>query len=320
MSKVARIARTIRAFTRELSRPASEHIINPAPEKRPRIGIALGGGFARAVAHIGVLKALEEENIPIDFVSGTSAGAVIGAGYCSRISAAEIEDFAQQARFRDFARWTLSRFGVCSNDRMSRLLEKLVLARSFEELKIPLAVSATDFATGEGVMFSAGPLLDAIRASCAYPGMFLPVSVGGKLFVDGLLGHPVPTQALRKMGADRVIAVYLSGHWVNSRGPRHVFEVLGQCFSIAQEKMRAAWQAEADLVLEPNVAGFAFDGFEHSTELVRRGYEAARAAMPKILAWLGTTEPADAGLPMPTIELANPLGGAAMPVAPLVAK
>ena len=320
MRKVARIARTIRAFTRELSRPTSEDIINPAPTKRPRIGIALGGGFARAVAHIGVLKALEEENVPIDFVSGTSAGAVIGAGYCSRLSAAEIENFAQQARFRDFARWTLSRFGVCSNDRMSRLLEKLVLARSFEELKIPLAVSATDFATGAGVMFSAGPLLDAIRASCAYPGMFLPVSVGGKLFVDGLLGHPVPTQALRQMGADRVIAVYLSGHWVNAREPRHVFEVLGQCFSIAQEKMRAAWQADADLVLEPNVAGFAFDGFEHSTELVRRGYEATRAAMPKILDWLGASEPLTAELPMPALEPATPLGGAPMPVTPLIAK
>ena len=320
MSRVSRIARTIRAFTRELSRPVSEHITNPAPQTRPRIGIALGGGFARAVAHIGVLKALEEENIPIDFVSGTSAGAVIGAGYCSRVSAAELESFAQQARFRDFARWTLSRFGVCSNDRMTRLLEKLVLARSFEDLKIPLAVSATDFASGEGVMFTAGPLLEAIRASCAYPGMFLPVSVGGKLFVDGLLGHPVPTKALRQMGAERVIAVYLNGHWVNSRGPRHVFEVLGQCFSIAQERMRAAWQAEADIVLEPDVAGFAYDGFEHSTELVRRGYEATRAAIPKIRSWIAASEPSQAPSLTPVMELATPLGGAPITAAPLIAK
>lgn len=289
MIKFSRIRRTFQAFTQELANPSSQHTTNPVPAKRPRIGIALGGGFARAVAHIGVLKALEEENITVDFVSGTSAGAVIGAGYCSRLCAAEVEQFALQSRFKDFARWTLSRFGLCSNDRMTRLLQKLVLARSFEELKIPLAVSATDFSTGAGVMFRSGVLLDAIRASCAYPGMFLPVDVGGKLYVDGLLGHPVPTKALREMGADRIIAVYLSGHWVNSR-PRHVFEVLGQCFSIAQESMRAAWQAEADLVLEPDVSGFAFDAFEHAAELIKRGYVAARAAMPQIQAWLAGYE------------------------------
>src|SRR5579864_758639 len=266
MSRFSRITRSFKTFTRELGNPSSQHTTNPTPASRPRIGLALGGGFARAVAHIGVLKALEEENITVDFVSGTSAGAVIGAGYCSRVCAAEIEQFAQQARFKDFARWTLSRFGLCSNDRMTRLLQKLVLAKSFEDLKIPLAVSATDFANGEGVMFRSGPLLDAIRASCAYPGMFLPVNVGGKLYVDGLLGYPVPTRALKEMGADKIIAVYLSGHWVSHRGPRHVFEVLGQCFSIAQESMRAAWQAEADLVIQPDVCGFAFDAFEHAAE------------------------------------------------------
>src|SRR5205085_4109459 len=124
---------------------------------------------------------------------------------------------------------------------MTGFLQRVLRVESFEELRIPLAVSATNFQTGEGVVFRDGSLIDAVRASCAYPGMFLPVEVGGRMYVDGLLGYPVPAKPLRQMGADRVIAVHLSAHWCNGKGPRHVFEVIGQCFSIAQDRMRDAW-------------------------------------------------------------------------------
>jgi NTE family protein len=255
---------------------------------RPRIGLALGGGFARGLAHIGVLKVLDENRIPIDFVAGTSVGSIIGAAYCSGTSARELEEIAGLVKFRDFARFTISRLGLCSNDRMAALLQRVLKAKTFEELRIPLAVTATDFATGEGKVWRSGPLVDPVRASCAYPAMFLPVAVDGRLYVDGLLTHAVPTVPLREMGADRVLAVYLTAHWVNVHGPRHVFDVIGQCFSIAQSKMCGMWQSSADLVLTPDVRGLGYDAFEQAMALVDSGVRAAREALPTLRQWLET--------------------------------
>src|SRR5207253_10892732 len=162
-------------------------------------------GFARGVAHVGVLKVLEEENIPIRFIAGTSVGALIGAAYCSGVTIAELEQIAARVRFKHFASWTLSRYGFASNQRMIGFLSSILRVKSFEELRIPLAITATDFMTGEGVVFNSGPLIDPVRASCAYPGMFLPVRIAGRLLVDGMLAHTVPTTPLRKMGAQRVL-------------------------------------------------------------------------------------------------------------------
>ena len=280
---VVKIFRSFRAFAREFTRTRLDE---PQPAKRPLVGLALGGGFARGLAHIGVLKVLEENNIPIDFVAGTSVGSVIGAAYCSGISAKELEEIAKLVRFRDFARWTLSRLGFVSNDRMAQFLERFLKCKSFEELRIPLAVAATDFVTGDAKVFTSGPLVDPVRASCAYPGMFLPVNIDGRLYVDGLLAHAVPTVPLREMGAERVLAVYLSAHWVNLEGPRHVFDVIGQCFSIAQAKMSSLWQSAADLILTPDVRGFSYDGFDQAKQLIANGEAAAREALPTLLHWI----------------------------------
>jgi NTE family protein len=238
------------------------------------------------MAHIGVIKVLEEENIPIDFVAGTSVGAVVGAAYCSGVSGAELEQSAGRVRFKDFARWTISRYGLANSRPMIRFLGCLLRAKTFEELRIPLAVTATDFITGEAVVFDSGLLVDSVRASCAYPGMFLPVKVGGRLLVDGMLAHAVPTIPLRNMGSDRVIAVHLKGSWIKGEGPRHMLDVIGQCFAIAQEMNCNLWKQVSDLVLEPDVEGYRYDDFEHCTDLVRAGELAARAAMPEIRKWL----------------------------------
>ena len=282
MKSLDKIVRSVQAFGRELSgRPAQ------VPEERvPGIGLALGGGFARGIAHIGILKVLEEEKIPIHFVAGTSVGALIGAAYCSGLSIEECEQFAARVRFKHFARWTLSRFGFASNQRMIGFLDSLLKVKTFEDLRIPLAVTATDFSTGEGVVFHSGPLVDPVRASCAYPGMFLPVKINGRLLVDGMLAYPVPTAPLREMGASRVLAVSLKGKWTNGDGPRHVFEVIGQCFAIAQEMNSSQWKSAADLVVEPDVHEFKYDDFEHSANLVRAGETAMRAALPEVRKWL----------------------------------
>jgi NTE family protein len=291
LNNFGKVARSVQAFARELTRPRPIVPAGIVPDKLPSIGIALGGGFARGLAHVGVLKVFEEEGIPISFIAGTSVGAVIGAAYCSGISAKELEEIASLVRFKHFARWTISRFGIASNDRMIGFLKKIVKARTFEELRIPLAVTATDFVTGDGVVFRSGDLIDPVRASCAYPGMFLPVNINGRLLIDGLLAHAVPTVPLREMGADKVLGVYLSAHWVNLNGPRHVFDVIGQCFSIAQQKMCGLWESAADVILTPDVRGFSYDGFERASELIAAGEAVTRAALPKIKAWMAQPEP-----------------------------
>ena len=301
MNSIGKVVRGIRAFARELSRPVEAPKLTPVTAKRPSIGVALGGGFARGLAHIGVLKVFEEEGIPIDFIAGTSVGSVIGAAYCSGISAKELEEVAGLVRFKHFARWTISRFGIASNDRMTGFLQKILKVRTFEELRIPLAVAATDFVSGDGVVFRSGPLIDPVRASCSYPGMFLPVNIDGKLLVDGMLAHAVPTVPLREMGADRVLGVYLSAHWVNLKGPRHVFDVVGQCFSIAQQKTCGIWEAAADAVLTPDVRGFSYDGFERASELIAAGEHVARAALPRIKSWLAQPEPREDRVKLPAV-------------------
>ncbi|HLW85380.1 MAG TPA: patatin-like phospholipase family protein [Candidatus Sulfotelmatobacter sp.] len=285
MKSLERIIRGVQAISRELSRKTS------APEEArrpPAIGLALGGGFARGIAHIGVLKVLEEAGIPVRVVTGTSVGALIGAAYCSGLSCDELEAVAHAVRFTTFARWTLSRYGFASNDRMVSFLDRTLKVRTFEELRIPLGVAATDFNTGEGVVFHSGAINDAVRASCAYPGMFLPVEIRGRYLIDGMLSHPVPTRPLREMGAERVLAVHLKGTWSHGGAPRHLLDVIGQSFAIAQDAMSSLWRNAADLVIEPDVAGFAYDDFKRADDLIRAGEVAMRNALPTVRAWLET--------------------------------
>jgi NTE family protein len=279
---LGKIIRSVQAFGRELSRKN----VPAASSRIPSIGIALGGGFARGIAHIGVLKVLEEEGIPVHAVAGTSVGALIGACYCSGLTLAEMQAVAHSVRFTTFARWTVSRFGFASNDRMVSFLARTLKVKTFEELVIPLGVTATDFNTGEGVVFRSGAIVDPVRASCAYPGMFLPVEIGGRYLVDGMLSHPVPTRPLRDMGADRVLAVHLKGTWANGGPPRHLFDVIGQSFAIAQDAMSCLWREAADLVIEPDVAGFGYDDFKRADDLIHVGEVAMRAALPTVRKWL----------------------------------
>jgi len=282
---VKRLGRKIIGTVQAIGRGLSN-----APMAAPKcsgIGLALGGGFARGIAHIGVIKVLEEENIPIQFVAGTSVGALIGAAYCSGICCDELEEIALQVRFKHFASWTLSRYGFASNQRMIGFLNRILKVKTFEELRIPLAVTATDFSTGDGVVFRSGPLVDPVRASCAYPGMFLPVTINGRMLIDGMLAHAVPSVPLREMGASRVLAVHLKGNWISGEGPRHLFDVIGQCFAIAQEKTSDRWKQATDLVIEPDVTGFKYDDFERTAELIRMGEVVARAAVPELKKWLG---------------------------------
>ncbi|MFZ0297677.1 MAG: patatin-like phospholipase family protein, partial [Candidatus Sulfotelmatobacter sp.] len=296
MKSLGTIIRSVQAFGRELSGKSA-----PPQLRVPTIGVALGGGFARGMAHIGVLKVLEQEGIPVRIIAGTSVGALIGACYCSGLSIEELEKVAHSVRFTTFARWTVSRFGFASNDRMVQFLNRTLKVKTFEELRIPLGITATDFNTGEGVVFHSGSMVDPVRASCAYPGMFLPVEIRGRWLVDGMLSHPVPTSPLHEMGADRVIAVHLRGQWSKDGAPRHLFDVIGQSFAIAQDQMSHLWRGAADVIVEPDVAGFAYDDFKRAGELITAGEIAARQVLPEIRKWLETPETSAAAKARPPV-------------------
>ncbi len=251
----------------------------------PKIGLALGGGFARGIVHIGVLKVFEQERIPIHCLAGTSVGALIGAAYACGTPLVELERLAAATRFKDFGQWTLSWLGLASNFRLESFLARFCAVRRFEELKIPLAIAATDLQSGRPVYFTSGELGLALRASCAYPGLFRPVEHEGKLLVDGFVAAPVPVEALAALGANRTVAVYLASTTPPGQ-LKNVADVIGRSFSILQQHAHQAWRTKTDVILEPDVSGFAWDDFNRAAELIAVGEAAARAALPRIRALL----------------------------------
>jgi NTE family protein len=256
--------------------------------RRPKIGLALGGGFARGLAHVGVLKALEEEEISIDFIAGTSVGALIAAVYASGTPLEEMERQGCLTRFRDFGRWKLSRMGMASNERLEELMRRFTTVKNFEDLKIPLSIVATDIIKGESVYMTEGEIGPALRASCAYPGLFLPVEYQGKILVDGFLTEQVPAQAVRDLGAEMVIAVHLEPGLLDDR-PRNTIEVISRSFSIIQSVSNQPWRRMVDVLIEPDVHHVLWDEFVKTPQLVAAGEDATYGALPKIRAVLAGT-------------------------------
>ncbi len=253
-----------------------------AVPKRAGIGLALGGGFARGFAHLGVLQVLEQNHIPISHIAGTSVGSILGAAYASGAPLARIIETCRTLRFRDIARWRVSRLGLASNHRLENLIERVFESRRFEDLRIPLAVVATDLTSGEPVVFTQGNLVDAIRASCAFPGLFEPVEIGTRCLADGGLVAPVPTRAARDLGAAPVIGVSVGMQDGHRGAPTNIFQVVSRAVSAAQKHPLEIWERYADLVLRPDVQFLAWDDFDRTEEAIAAGADAARRALTRI--------------------------------------
>lgn len=258
--------------------------------QRIGIGLALGGGFARGFAHLGVLKVLEQNHIPISHVAGTSVGSIFGAAYASGAPLARILAVSRTIRFRDFARWSVSRLGIASNHRLGDLIDRVFDSKQFEDMKIPLAVVATDLASGDPVIFRQGPVVEAIRASCAYPGLFEPIQIGTRCLADGGLVAPVPTQAALQLGAKIVLGVSLGTQDGNCTAPKNIFQVVARAVSAAQKNQTETWERHADLVIRPDVQSIAWDDFSRVNEAIEAGEAAARPAIPRIQKMLALAE------------------------------
>jgi NTE family protein len=251
------------------------------------IGLALGGGFARGLAHIGVLRVFEQYRIPIQYIAGVSAGAIVAAAYASGTTPDAIGRIGAVMRFTDVARWSLSRMGLVSSERMEPFLHRMLKCFRFEEMKIPLGVVATDLAMGDPVFFrDRGDVVMPIRASCSYPGLFRPLLHEGKLLVDGGISMEVPALLLRQMGATHVVSIHLPMQQSAAPGVHNMFEVINRCFQIMQTRTEQEWRQYSDLVLVPDVGGVEWDAFGSAEKLIQAGEIAALEAMPKIKAWL----------------------------------
>ena len=267
----------IRALASGETRPAGE---------RPRVGLALAGGFARGIAHVGVIRALRNAGVPIDVVAGTSVGALIGACYCAGVPLNDMQRIARTTTFADFGRWTPSWLGLANNLRMERYLERFTSIKTFEELTTPLAIAASDINEGVSVFYTRGLLGPPMRGSCAYPGLFVPIQFEGRTLVDGFLTSPVPVEGTLLLGADITIAVYLEAGSFST--PRTAADVISRSFSIIQRHADLAWRQQADVIIEPDVKPFVWDDFTRTDELIAVGEAAAQAAMPQILKVLGS--------------------------------
>jgi NTE family protein len=254
-----------------------------AGDRRPRVGLALAGGFARGIAHIVVLSLFRGAGITINMVAGTSVCALIGVSYCVGASLELMERVACDTKFTDFGRWTPSWMGLATNQRMEQFLARFSTIKNFEELQTPLAIAATDINAGLPVYYyQKGPILPALRASCAYPGLFVPIQHEGRMLVDGFLTAMVPYEGLMLMGAEVVIAVYLEPGL--SGEPRTFTDILSRSFTIIQKHADLEWRQYVDVIIEPDVTPFVWDDFTKTPEMVRAGEAAAIKMLPEIRA------------------------------------
>jgi NTE family protein len=264
---------------------------------RPGVALALGGGFARGFAHLGVLQVFEENHIAISHIAGTSVGSILGAAYASGAPLAQIMATCRTLKFRDIARWHVSRLGLATNHRLADLMDRVFVSQTFENLKIPMAVVATNLNSGEAVVFTEGNMIDPIRASCAFPGIFEPVEIGTRWLVDGGLIAPVPTHAARNMGATYVVGVSV-GMPEGDRGkPTNVFQVVSRAVCAAQKHQLEIWERHADLIIRPDVQSIAWDDFHRADEAIEAGKIAAKIALPRILKLLAEND-----APQPRVE------------------
>ena len=255
------------------------------PSSPPKIGLALSGGAARGMAHVGVLRALLENDIPIDCIAGTSAGSIVAGAYASGLSIEEIAEFGRNLRWRHIGRVTMSRLGIQSNERLESYLRARFPVTKFEDLHVPFAAVATDLKTNTAVvMKDQGDMPFAIRASCTIPGWYVPViDDQGRQLVDGGLVAVVPSVATRSLGADIVIAVD-----VNTEGPpfvgstNSVIGVLLQSMMAVQRAASAYQLKMSDLVVSPKVGQFRYHEMGRADELIVAGYEAGLQSIDKI--------------------------------------
>lgn len=255
----------------------------PPPTRPPRVGLALGGGAARGFAHIGVIQVLEREGVRPDLVVGTSAGSLVAALYAHGLSGAALERAALEMEEATIADWTVPIFnrGLLRGEALARYVNRMVQGRLIEAMPLPLGILATDLATGQPVLFRRGDTGTAVRASSAVPGVFSPVPIAGRTYVDGGLVAPVPVEQAREMGAELVIAVDISSP-AEPLGQTDPVRVLLQTFTIMGQTINRYVLGSADVVIRPRLDGIGSADFASRERSIAAGRAAMQAGLPRL--------------------------------------
>ena len=249
-----------------------------------KVGLALGGGGAKGVSHIGVLKALEDAKVRPDFIAGTSVGAMVAAMYAFNVSINTITNIARDLTLSQITTFKLNKTGFFTADPLKEILVEYLGEANIEDSSIPLAIVATDLKKGEEVIFTHGPLADAVCASASIPGVYIPMKMGERTLVDGGIVQSVPVGAVKDMGAGVIIASQLGGVGVYEE-PKNVLDVMRNAFDIALSRRTREEVKEADLVIAMDLRDFSIaDNTERYDELFTIGYDTATKELNK-MAW-----------------------------------
>jgi len=259
-----------------------------AKDKTPKVALVLGGGGARGFSHIGVFKVLQEENIPVDLVVGTSVGSIIGAFYCAGVPVNKLEDSAKDVNWK-----SVSNFGVhsivslmlnenlLSNEQLEEFIKKNIGDVRFDQLKVPLVCVATDLNTGERILLREGSVSSAVRASATIPGFFKPVEYRQRYLVDGGLSENIPVNVAKLFDPDVTIAVAVSAD-ITKHTTENVLSTLMQAIYIQGSVLDNENIRMADVVIRPDVGSLAADDLKHAYQTIDKGFDAARDAAPEI--------------------------------------
>ncbi|MDD4796730.1 MAG: patatin-like phospholipase family protein [Eubacteriales bacterium] len=252
----------------------------------PQVGLALGGGASRGLAHIGVLKALHEHRVPVDMISGCSMGAVVGSIYANGCTVPYLEGISLQLSAMDSRRLYdigVPRRGFIKGNRIISILYTLLSDKTFEELNLPFCCIATCLEDAKLITFSTGRVLDAVRASISVPGVFEPVIIDDKLYVDGGVMDRVPVDAVRAMGADFIIAVDVGYQGTSRTRPKNLLEVLYCSYEMMEWQANRRVANTADILIAPDTMQINPAVLTQAEECIQLGYDATLARMPDLL-------------------------------------
>lgn len=240
-----------------------------------KIGLALGGGAVLGAAHIGIVRALEEHEVDVEYIAGTSIGALVGAFYAFGKDWDEIEALATELKWMDISGVSLSRYGLLSNDKLGRLIRKYLGDRQIEEANIPFAIVTTDISTGEKVVLKKGPVAEAVKASMCIPGVFHPLELDGKMLVDGGVVENVPISTVSELGAEYIIGVELNAKHTYKK-PKHILDVLLNSFHFLIKNSGKLHVQKADFTIEPDLSNFKRSDMGQIKALIEKGYTEGR--------------------------------------------
>ncbi|MBL7075462.1 patatin-like phospholipase family protein [candidate division KSB1 bacterium] len=249
------------------------------PQKK--VGLALSGGAVLGIAHLGVIKVLEENEIPIHCVAGTSAGSLAGAFLAAGYTSSHLWDLVKDLSWGKIGRVTVPRMGLLNSKLLQRYVERKLGKISFSGLKMPFAAVAVDITTGEEMVFTEGSVAEAVRASCIIPGILTPLEKDGRIYVDGGLRNFLPVDVARQLGADYVIAVKLVPSIRKRKRPENVIQIMINSFDLVVRRLGEG-SPGGDTNIQPNLEGLNAYDFDQAEELLNRGEAAARKVIPQI--------------------------------------